>query len=508
MLKDGILISVNISVMFKISKKNEAEVFVHNIDRGALAELNDYFTFYVDGYKFIPSFRNKMWDGKYRLFCQRTCTLPYGLLGEVIDFAKKRGYEYNIDSSLYTSRPSRDDVTNYINDLTLTSRGERIIPHDYQIDAVCSALTCGRMLIVSPTGSGKSLIIYLMIRWFLEHHEEQICVIVPTTSLVEQLAKDFADYSSNDPDFDDETLVHKIYSGKEKVSPTSRINITTWQSAITCQPSWFLKYGMIVGDEAHLFKAKSLNKIMSTSVNAYVRVGTTGTLDGIACNERVLIGNFGPVYRVTTTKALINNKTLSELKINCIILDYDDALKKVVSKLDYASEINVIIEHSQRNRFIANLAATQKGNTLVLFNFVEKHGKPLHALIKDVAKDRNVYYVSGETQVSDRERIRAAVEKDDRAIIVASSATYSTGINIRNLHNIIFAAPTKSQIKILQSIGRGLRISDSGQHTTVYDIADDFSWKKKKNYGLKHAAERVSIYTKEDFDIKIYKINI
>ena len=477
-------------------------------DSGSLMDLSEHFTFFAEGYKFMPSFRNKMWDGKIRLFDQRTCTLPYGLLGEVIEFAKKRGYSYEIDSSLYTYRPTREEVTSYINDLKLTSRGEKIVPHDYQYDAVCSALTCGRMLIISPTGSGKSLIIYLMMRWFLEHHEESACIIVPTTSLVEQLSKDFADYSSADDTFDADILVHKIYSGKEKVSPTARVTITTWQSAITCQPSWFLKYGMVVGDEAHLFKAKSLNKIMSMASQAYIRAGTTGTLDGIACNERVLVGNFGPVYRVTTTKDLIKNKTLSELKINCIILDYDDALKKVVSKLDYASEINVVIEHSQRNRFITNLASTQRGNTLVLFNFVEKHGKPLYALIKEAAKDRNVYYVSGETPVADREEIRGAVEKDNGAIIVASSATYSTGINIRNLHNIIFAAPTKSQIKILQSIGRGLRIADSGQHTTVYDIADDFSWKKKKNYGLKHAAERVSIYTKEDFDIKIYKVKI
>tara|TARA_B100000035_G_C20678852_1_gene413028 strand:- start:114 stop:548 length:435 start_codon:yes stop_codon:yes gene_type:complete len=138
----------------------------------------------------------------------------------------------------------------------------------------------------------------------------------------------------------------------------------------------------------------------------------------------------------------------------------------------------------------------------VLFNYVDKHGKPLHNLIRDKAKDQKVYFVSGETATSDREAIRGIVEKSDGAIVVASLGTFSTGINIRNLHNIIFASPSKSQIRVLQSIGRGLRKSDDGRETMLYDISDDLTWKKRKNYSLLHSEERERIYQKEQFNYK------
>ena len=303
--------------------------------------------------------------------------------------------------------------------------------------------------------------------------------------------------------------MHKIYSGKEKHDFSSRIVITTWQSAVTCEKSWFRRYGMVIGDEAHLFKAKSLNTIMAACVNASYRIGTTGTLDGSLCNERVLVGNFGPVHKVISTKELIDNDTLADLKVKCIVLKHNDELKKSVSKMDYKSEIDVIAGLPSRNNFIAKLALDQTGNTLVLFNLVEKHGKPLHALINSFSSDdRKIFYVSGEVNASDREEIREITEKETNAIIVASVGTFSTGINIKNLHQIIFASPTKSQIRVLQSIGRGLRKSDNGSRTTVYDISDDFSWKKKKNYTLQHAIERVKIYAKEQFDYKLYEIQL
>jgi superfamily II DNA or RNA helicase len=494
--------------VFKLIKKNEAEIFVRSSDSGALMELSEHFTFYVEGYKFMPTFRNKMWDGKCRLFNLRSHTLPYGLIGEVAKFAKERNYNIEYDDSLRTNLPTRAEVIAYISSLKLQARGSDITPHDYQIEAVIQSLTSGRTLVLSPTGSGKSLIIYMLLRWYIDHETQKALVVVPTTSLVEQLFNDFADYSSADSDFDSSTLVHRIYSGKEKDVPSARITITTWQSAITCTESWFKKYGMIIGDEAHQFKAKSLNTIMNTLTNASYRIGTTGTLDGSKCNERVLIGHFGPIFKVTTTKALMENKTLADLSIHCIVLDYADEIKKAVSKLDYASEIDVIITHAARNRFIVNLARGLKGNTLVIFNYVVKHGKPLYAALVEAEPSRKIYYVSGETDTDIRESVRGEVEKEQNAIIVASSATFSTGINIRNLHNIIFAAPTKSQIKILQSIGRGLRLSDNGQSTTVYDISDNFSWKKKKNFSLKHGAERVAIYDKEGFKYKIYTVGI
>jgi superfamily II DNA or RNA helicase len=323
------------------------------------------------------------------------------------------------------------------------------------------------------------------------------------------MEKEFANYASADNSFDAATDVHQIYSGKEKASATARIIVSTWQSAIHCDRSWFTKFGMVIGDEAHLFKAKSLNTIMNACVNAQYRIGTTGTLDGSTCNELILIGNFGPVHKVITTKELIDAKTLADLKIKCLVLNHADELKKIVSKMDYKSEVDVLVSHAPRNNFIAKLALDQKGNTLVLFNLVAKHGKPLHSLITSkAAEGRKIFYVSGEVNAADREAIRAITELENDAIIVASSGCFAVGINIKNINTIIFAAPTKSQIRVLQSIGRGLRKSLNGLGTVVYDISDNFSWKKKKNYTMNHAIDRIKIYNKESFDYKIYEIDL
>jgi len=493
-------------------KVDETKVHLKSNDHGALMELSEHYTFYADGYKFMPAFRNKMWDGKIRIMDARTQTLPYGLVPDAVKFLTSRKYTVALDSSM------KDDQHDTVNKQELIDRalardirfrGQRITPYDYQLSAYSHALTEKRSLVISPTGSGKSLIIYLMMRWYLEEYEDRVLIVVPTTSLVEQMYKDFAEYSSHDDSFDVEAEVHRIYSGKEKIGMKQRVIVTTWQSAINLPKAWFQMYGMTIGDEAHLFKAKSLNSIMSALSRSAYRIGTTGTLDGSVCNERVLIGNFGPVHKVITTKELIDNDTLADLKIKCLVLKYPDELRKIVSKLDYQNEIESIVGHEGRNRFIVNLAKSLSGNTLVLFNLVEKHGKPLYEkLCEAVDESRKVFYVSGEVSATDREDIRAIVEKEKDAIIAASSGTFSTGINIKNIHNIIFAAPTKSQIRVLQSIGRGLRKSDDGRATTVYDISDNFSWKKKKNYTMQHAIDRIKIYARESFDHKVYEIEL
>ena len=463
-------------------------------------ELSEFFTFYVPGYKFVPSYRNKLWDGKIRLYDTRNYTLPSGLLYHVEKFAESRNY--TIRNEL--SEKNTEDTT--LPELSLYSGGNPIDLRDYQNLAINHALNFKRALLVSPTGSGKSLMIYMILRWYLEASNKNALIVVPTTSLVEQLWKDFADYSSNDDSFDPNE-VHKIYAGKEKESFEQRVVITTWQSVFKMPRNWFEDYEMVVGDEAHLFKAKSLTTIMGHLRNAWLRIGTTGTLDGTKVHKLVLEGAFGPVFNVTSTRKLIESNTLSDLSIDVLHMQYSDQEKKSFGKQTYQEEVQSIVSHEKRNNFIKNLALAQKGNTLVLFNLVEKHGKPLYKLIRDAAKiDRKVFYVSGEVGAIDREEIRTLVEKEKDAIIVASLGTFSTGINIKNLHNMIFAAPTKSQVRVLQSIGRSLRKSESGQPAKVYDICDDFSWKSRKNYTLGHGIERIGIYEKEQLDFKIHQV--
>ena len=486
-----------------IHKKDETTLFI-DAEQDEMQELSEHFTFYVPGYKFMPAFRNRMWDGKIRLFDKRTQSLPFGLISKLGDFCKRYGHKFELTDEIKHSRNPAFNIKDLLYDIKLNKKYEL---RDYQEAGVISALRNKRSILVSPTGSGKSLMIYLMMRHNLLLDQDTL-IIVPTTSLVEQLHGDFIEYSEGDDEFDTDSEVHRIYSGKDK-NTDHKVIITTWQSAVKQGYNWFKRFKMVVGDEAHTFKAKSLTKIMGMLTEADYRIGTTGTLDDTQVHELVLEGCFGTPFKVTTTKDLIENQTLAELDIQCLVLKYSDADRKAFGKKTYQEEIDYIVTDAKRSKFTINLANSQKGNTLVLFNLVGKHGKPLYeALKKKVKKGRKVFFVSGEIKTSEREAIRAITENETDAIIVASMGTFSTGINIKNLHNIIFTAPTKSQIRVLQSIGRGLRKADNGQSTVVYDIADDLSWKKRENYTLKHAKGRISIYRKEQLKFNFHQINL
>jgi superfamily II DNA or RNA helicase len=495
--------------IIRVRKKNHA--FLHiDCEPSVANELCDFFTFYVPGYKFMPAYKNKIWDGKIRLFDTRKKELYAGLYKYLEEFAgaEGRGYQLELEHDNYYGMPVTDTPIDlsFINDMTLTARGEKIEIRDYQLNAIAHGLSRKRGLLVSPTASGKSLIIYSLLRYYLDNYDKRAIIIVPTTSLVNQMYSDFADYSQFDDGFDVETC-HQIYAGRPKFAKEERVIITTWQSIYKLPASWFEQFGMVIGDEAHNFKAKSLTSILTKMYEAEYRFGTTGTLDGTQTHKLVLEGLFGPAYYVTTTKNLMDSGALSDLDINVLLMKYPEEECRKMNKAKYQDEVDYIVRHDKRNNFITNLALDQDGNTLVLFQFVEKHGKPLYDRIKEKAhKRRKIFYVSGETGVDVREEVRRITENEKNAIIVASLGTFSTGVNIRNLHNIIFASPSKSQIKILQSIGRGLRKSDDGRATKLFDIADDLHWKSNKNYTLNHAAERIKIYTREKFKYKIYEI--
>ena len=498
-----------------VSKKNHVFINIQT-DPGIEMELADHFCFFVPGYKFMPAYKNRMWDGKIRLFDTRKKQLYSGLFKYMYEFAAARDYEVVVEDNFTYGRPDtiqNIDVPALINELHLTAGGAKIEARQYQQDALEHALSNRQSLLLSPTASGKSLIIYMAIRYYLNTYDEgNILLIVPTTSLVEQMYSDFADYSQYD-EWDVEENCHKIYGGKEKYSIKQRVVISTWQSIYKERAPWFEGYGMVIGDEAHNFKAKSLTAILEKCCNAKYRIGTTGTLDGTQTHQLVLEGLFGPVHKVTTTKALIDSKDLADLNVSVLLLKYADEYCKQISKVKYQEEMDFIVRHDPRNQFISNLALDQDGNTLILFQYVDKHGKPLHDMLRKKLEEmgrtnRKLFYVSGETGVDDRENIRAITEGEADAIIVASVGTFSTGINIKRLNNIIFASPSKSQVRVLQSIGRGLRKSSDGKATKVYDIADDLHWKSSKNYTLNHAAERIKIYNREKFKYKVYEINI
>lgn len=490
----------------KVELVNYSMMYI-DCERGIAQELSEYFSFYVPGYKFMPSYRNKVWDGKIRLFNYTTAELNAGLYQYLCKFAYERNYTVETLSNPQYGSPSdtynTSDLSQWIHNQVQTSLP--FAPRNYQEEAIKVGLKAKRAILLSPTGSGKSFIIYLLMKYYLEQieNDKKVLIIVPTTSLVEQMYSDFSDYK-----MDVAHYCHKIYSGKDK-NTNKRVVISTWQSIYKHPKAWFKQFGMVIGDECHGFKSKSLSSIMNKATEAEFRFGTTGTLDGTQTHRLVLEGLFGSVYKVTTTKKLQDNNTLAPLDIKVLLLNYSEEVRRDFGKRTYQQEIDFIIGHDSRNRLIRNLALDSKGNTLVLYLRVEAHGKPLYSMINSKAEDgRKVFFVSGEVDTADRESIRQIVETQNNAIIVASLGTFSTGINIRNLHNIIFASPSKSQIKVLQSIGRGLRKSDNGQETKLFDIADDLHWKSQKNYTLLHSAERIKIYDKEQFNYKIVKVDI
>ena len=485
-----------------VEKKNDVYLTV-DCDSNVQRELSEFFTFYVPGYKFMPAFRNRMWDGKIRLFSQKTKEIYFGLYPYIKAFCDERGYHIvagkNVDID---NKVDKEIVKKFSNGL-----GQKFEVRDYQIDAIYHSLKFNRALLLSPTASGKSFIIYALIRYYShlikDKSNNKCLLVVPTTSLVEQMYSDFKTYG-----WDVKKNCHRLYSGYSNQTD-KKVLISTWQSLYKLPKKYFEQFGAVFGDEAHLFKSKSLTELMTKLENCKYRIGLTGTLDGTQTHKLVLEGLFGAVNKVTSTKKLMDKKQLSNLTIRCLILKHTEENSKMVTKGKYQDEVDYLVSSESRNNFLRNLAIKMKGNTLVLFQLVEKHGKKLYEIIKEkAADDRKVFYIFGGVEADEREAIRGITEKEKDAIIVASYGTFSTGVNIRNLHNIIFASSSKSRIRNLQSIGRGLRLGDNKTNAVLYDIADDLTYKSKENFTLKHFQERVSIYTQEEFDYEIHNVSL
>ena len=285
--------------------------------------------------------------------------------------------------------------------------------------------------------------------------------------------------------------------------------LTTWQSTFKLSQQWCNQFDVVISDEAHLAKASSQTAMFEKMTEVKYRIGTTGTIDNTQISQLQLEGILGPVHRVITTKELMDSNRVVNLSIKCLLLNYPEDIRKVMCSAKYQAEMDYIISNEKRNKFIVNLAIQQSGNTLILFQFVEKHGKVLQKMIIDkIDSNRTVYYISGETATEEREAIRHKAEKDQNAIILASFGTMSTGVNMPSIENIIFSSPSKSKIRNLQSIGRGLRLKEGKSSCNLYDISDNFSHKSKSNHTLGHLAERIKIYTAEEFDMKIININL
>ena len=480
-----------------ISKKNEvylkvkAEPHIHQ-------EAAEFFSFEVESAKYMQRTRRyKGWDGKVHLYSPATGEIYCGLIDYVTDWAEQQGYSYSLETSETFGDPKEENllitpeaVVGFVKALRLPVK-----VRDYQYSAIYESLRYNRRLLLSPTASGKSLMIYSLVRFHV-NVKRNVLIVVPTTSLVEQMYKDFEEYG-----WMASKHCHKIYAGEQKNSEADCV-ITTWQSVYKQPRNWFSRFDVVIGDEAHLFKSKSLTTLMSKLHGCKYRIGFTGTLDGANVNQLVLEGVFGRCSQVTRTKQLMNQGYLAQLKVNIVLLKHEEVLFE-----GYQDEIDYLIGHEQRNKFIRNLSCSLKGNTLVLYNYVERHGLPLYEMINN-SIDTPVHFIHGGVDVDMREEVRRLTEESSHSIIIASYGTFSTGINIRNLHNVIFASPSKSRVRNLQSIGRVLRKGENKSQATLYDIADDISTDKGSNYTLRHLYERFKIYKEEKFQFEINEVRL
>ena len=482
-----------------IKKKNEVYLTVQT-EPHIHKELSEYFTFEVPEAKFMQrQQRYSGWDGKIRLYSPGNGEIYVGLYDHLIEYLNDRGYSFTVENNKFYGYPNDEEefispegIVTFVKGLGLPFKAR-----DYQYKAIHDAVKYHRRLLLSPTGSGKSLIIYSLVRWHIQHNR-RVLIIVPTTSLVEQMYKDFEDYG-----WQASAYCQKIYGGKEKYQQAD-VTISTWQSIYKESKKWFEQFDVVIGDEAHLYKAKSLTGILTKLHNCKYRVGLTGTLDGSHTHKLVLEGLFGKCDKVTRTKDLQDKGQLSRLNISILILKHE------YQHFDtYQDEMQYIVTHDGRNKFIRNLCRDMDGNTLVLFSYVELHGEPLYDLINNsIGNDRRVFLVHGGVEAEEREEIRSLTEKESNAIIIASYGTFSTGINIKNLHNVIFASPSKSRVRNLQSIGRVLRKGDNKAQAKLFDIADNIGKGERHNYTLKHLFERIKIYNEEDFNYEIIEVKL
>lgn len=500
----------------KIEKFNESYLRVF-ADRNILEEVKSFFTFKAPGYQWHPKYKAKLWNGDISLFSPQTNKLPLGLHNLLLQYAEKAEVDVEyIENDAYTpifpEDVSYEDVLTFIDGLQLSNAaGEPITPKDYQIEAVYESLVNRRVTLSMPTGSGKSLTIYIIIRWLIAH-EKRACLLVPSIGLVKQMISDFIEYSTlNGFDVDEFTTL--LYSGQERdFSPP--ILISTWQTLSkmikqTHGVKVVNSYDAIVVDEAHTAKGQELQKILELATEVPYKIGTTGTVDKEKVNELTIVGSLGPIKRIVTTKELMDRGALSDMLIKGIILQYPEDVCKANKALDYQGELDFICQHDYRNNVITNIALGSSGTTMILCNFVDKHLIPLYRHIKKKADKigREVFMIHGGIPADERERIRKYAIANPGVILVCSYATCQAGINIPNIENVIFASPSKSMIRVLQSIGRGLRRVE-GKMMTLIDIVDDMRYKKYENTVFKHFLERMKIYRVEKFNIELKEFTI
>lgn len=513
--------------------------------------LAEYFSYEAPNRWFIPAVKKKRWDGIFRLYNPQRPYMLIGLIGEVRNAAKQYNIPLTIDPQIIKAKQvfpeellkNPDAINEFVQSLNLSVETNPTDPdrqpialRDHQRDLLHAMIQWPNMTFVSATGSGKSLSIYTGMRLYHDlmfQPTDQMLLVVPNLGLVHQLYADFEDYAALDDQFDVSEMVQKVHGSAESRTFDKPILIANWQAIVKMPAEAFANIKALMVDECHTAKTQSIQTICKKCANTFITYGFTGTLQDTKAHKFVIQGSLGPAKIIASVQQLVKKDILSPVHIKVQFLNYSDEDKKAYRKIireiqkeqrilidskkknnateKYQAELEFTLTHPSRTQHIIQTALEQPHNTLVLFQRIEMHGARLFEEMQKAAKGtgRKVFFIYGEVEGEIRQQITKIVESETNAIIMASYKTYSVGINLKNLHTIIFASSTKSKITLGQSIGRGMRLHETKDRAVVYDIVDNLNTTGADlNYAMKHYEERMEWYIRQGYTYETEVLNI
>lgn len=366
---------------------------------------------------------------------------------------------------------------------------------DYQLDAVQEALKAGRGIIKLGTGGGKTLTIAsLLTSVYLKSPDTFKCLlIVPDLTLVNQTFNDFLEYKV--------PITVTRWTGSLEPDLNSKIIIanTAILQSQHKENRWINDVSVLVVDECHkLRKGNELCNLIS-QIKTHNKFGLTGSLPEKKVDEWNITGILGHIFFEKTSSELNREKFLTDAEIKIVNIKYNAPLITPPGANKYRHELDFIYQNKFRNAVIGSICKKFNNNILVLVNHIN-HGQLLYDHLSINLPGKKVFFIRGEVEVNERSEVIKLMEKDNDVVCVAISAIFSTGVNIKNLHMIIFAAGGKSFIRTVQSIGRGLRLNPNKEKLTIIDIADQLK------YSTEHSEQRKTIYDKEKIQYKTMQV--
>lgn len=480
--------------ILKIKKINNVDCQLFTNHPTIKDDVCSFMTLYAKNYKFMPKFKTGLWDGKIR-FVDKAGIFKIGLLSRVYNFIKNyENLDIDIDDELVSNETDFEDS---FNEATSSFLVDHITPRDYQLEGALKAIKFKRGILEHATSAGKSLIIALVSMYLLLNKKcKKVMVLVPSTGLVEQMFNDFISYGIN------ESYLGKFYEKEKNID--RQIVISTWQS-MHPHKDLILDFDCIFFDEAHMQKANVVRTVGENASNATYRIGLTGTIDLYKADRYLIESVIGPVIHTVTPQHLITNNYASDVFVKIFFINHLEKNIDHLEGLPFQDEKEWIENYLPRNKIIKTIVQKhheKDQNILILFDHLE-HGELIKQELESLEKTGSkIFLVTGSTPAKEREKIRKFANENKKVVIIGTYGVFSTGVSINRLHGVIFAIAGKSLVRVMQSVGRGMRLHDEKNGVRVYDICDSFK------YSEDHLKERLNIYDKAGYKVDIKEIDI